>query len=51
LRRTWHGFHGGDEAERELAAFFADLDRVSAPLRAAARPGEAGAFDRKGRSA
>jgi len=26
LRRTWQGFTGGDEAQAELAAFFAELD-------------------------
>jgi len=27
LRASWRGFSGGDEAERELDAFFASLDR------------------------
>ncbi|MDB4959791.1 MAG: hypothetical protein JWO36_7360 [Myxococcales bacterium] len=27
LRTCWRGFSGGDEAAREIAAFFADLDR------------------------
>lgn len=27
LRGCWRGFSGGDEAHRELAAFFAELDR------------------------
>jgi hypothetical protein len=31
LRRTWQGFSGGEAAHRELAAFFAELDRRSAP--------------------
>jgi hypothetical protein len=26
LRKNWHGFTGGVEADRELAAFFAELD-------------------------
>ena len=26
LRRTWRGFTGGDEARREVATFFAELD-------------------------
>ncbi len=32
LRRCWRGFSGGDEAERELRTFFADLARRSKPL-------------------
>lgn len=31
LRKTWSGFTGGDAAERELAAFFAELDARGAP--------------------
>lgn len=27
LRRCWRGFSGGEEANRELASFFAELDR------------------------
>jgi hypothetical protein len=29
LRRSWRGFSGGEEARRELAAFFAELERRS----------------------
>jgi len=31
LRRTWSGFTGGDAAERELAAFFSELDLRGVP--------------------
>jgi hypothetical protein len=27
VRRAWRGFTGGDEVERELASFFAEIDR------------------------
>lgn len=27
LRASWRGFSGGDQAQREIAAFFAELDR------------------------
>ena len=31
LRGTWQGFTGGDQAHREVAAFFAELDRKATP--------------------
>ena len=31
LRRSWSGFSGGEDAERELATFFGELDRRGGP--------------------
>jgi len=35
VRRTWRGFHGGEEARREIDAFFAGLraksEEIAAP--------------------
>lgn len=37
VRLHWKGFHGGDRARREIAAFFAGLRAQATPLCAEAR--------------